>query len=68
MFVLNFEPEKYFGEIKFAEQNSLPSLDFEYALNKYFTAIKTPHGKYNFGEINNKKINDFKNSFQNYFY
>ncbi|TXT60043.1 MAG: hypothetical protein BAJALOKI2v1_140028 [Promethearchaeota archaeon] len=68
MFTIGFEPDKYFGEIKFAEQNSLPSFDFEHSLNKYFSGIKLPHGKYKFGEIENSKIKDFESSFQNYFH
>ncbi|MFX1503617.1 MAG: hypothetical protein ACFFDH_21835 [Promethearchaeota archaeon] len=66
-----FKPDflvKYFGEIKFAEQNSLAINDFELALKKYLSGkIKLPHGHYKFGEIDNSSVKDFKQSFLNYF-
>ncbi len=67
------EPEpdfimKYFGEIKFAEQNSLPINDFELALKKYLSGkSKLPRGRYKFGEIDNSSVKDFTKSFMNYF-
>ncbi|MFX1329507.1 MAG: hypothetical protein ACFE91_15370 [Promethearchaeota archaeon] len=59
---------KFFGEIKFAEQNSLPINDFELSLKKYFSGKdKLPRGRYKFGEINNSLVKDFTKSFMNYF-
>ncbi len=59
---------KYFGEIKFAEQNSLPINDFEHALKKYLSGkSKLPRGRYKFGEIDNSSVKDFTKSFINYF-
>ena len=59
---------KYFGEIKFAEQNSLPINDYELALKKHFSGkSKLPRGRYKFGEIDNSAVNDFTKSFMNYF-
>ena len=66
-----FKPDfliKYFGEIKFAEQNSLPINDFELALKKYLSGkSKLPHGHYKFGEIDNSSVKDFTKSFMSYF-
>ena len=60
--------EKYFGEIKFAEHNSLAINDYELALKKYLSGkAKLPHGHYKFGEIDNSFVNDFTKSFMNYF-
>ena len=60
--------EKYFGEIKFAEHNSLAINDYELALKKYLSGkAKLPRGRYKFGEINNSSVNDFTKSFMNYF-
>ena len=59
---------KYFGEIKFAEQNSLPINDFELALKKHLSGkTKLPRGRYKFGEIDNSSVKDFTKSFMNYF-
>ncbi|MCK4379698.1 MAG: hypothetical protein KAW51_01065 [Candidatus Lokiarchaeota archaeon] len=59
---------KYFGEIKFAEQNSLPINDFELAFKKHFSRkSKLPRGRYKFGEIDNSAVKDFTKSFMNYF-
>lgn len=60
--------EKYFGEIKFAEHNSLAINDYELALKKYLLGkAKLPRGRYKFGEIDNSFVNDFTKSFMNYF-
>ena len=60
--------EKYFGEIKFAEHNSLAINDYELALKKYLSGkAKLPRGRYKFGESDNSFINDFTKSFMNYF-
>jgi len=60
--------EKYFGEIKFAEHNSLAINDYELALKKYLSGkTKLPRGRYKFGEIDNSFVNDFTKSFMNYF-
>ena len=60
---------KYFGEIKFAEEKSMSSSDFERSLNKHFNgkADKFPRGRYKFAEINNPSTDDFEESFNNYF-
>ena len=60
---------KYFGEIKFAEEKSMSSSDFERSLNKHFhsKAEKIPRGRYKFAEINNPSTDDFEESFNNYF-
>ena len=57
-----------FGEIKFAEENSMCINDFEHSLLKHFSSkSRVPHGSYQFGEINNSYIEDFSRSFKNYF-
>ncbi|MFX0106143.1 MAG: hypothetical protein ACFE75_11715, partial [Candidatus Hodarchaeota archaeon] len=57
-----------FGEIKFAEENSIPINDFELSLKRYFTSRdKIPHGRYKFGEIDNSSVKDFTRSFLSYF-
>lgn len=59
---------KFFGEIKFAEQNSLSSCDFESSLRKHFSKEeKLPTGSYKFAELNNSCIKDFEDSFNSYF-
>ena len=60
---------KYFGEIKFAEEKSMSSSDYERSLNKHFKgkADKFPRGRYKFAEINNHSTDDFEESFNNYF-
>ena len=59
---------KHFGEIKFAENNSLALNDFELALKKHFSAkSKLPRGRYKFGEIDNLLVKDFSRSFRSYF-
>lgn len=59
---------KYFGEIKFAEHNSMAINDFELALKKYLAGkSKLPRGRYKFGEINNSFVKDFTKSFISYF-
>lgn len=60
---------KYFGEIKFAEENSLLINDYELALKKHlFGKKKTPRGFYKFGEIDNQFVKDFERSLKNYFW
>ncbi len=57
-----------FGEIKFAEENSIPINDFELSLKRYFSMKeKMPHGRYKFGEIDNSFVKDFTRSFLSYF-
>ncbi|MFX0022122.1 MAG: hypothetical protein ACFE9S_07330 [Candidatus Hermodarchaeota archaeon] len=59
---------KYFGEIKFAEHNSLAINDFERALTKHLSGkSKLPRGRYKFGEIDNTLVKDFTKSFLSYF-
>ena len=59
---------KHFGEIKFAEENSMCINDFELALKKHvFGKKKTPSGYYEFGEKDNTYLKDFKRAFKNYF-
>ncbi|MFX1280308.1 MAG: hypothetical protein ACFFA3_12905 [Promethearchaeota archaeon] len=60
---------KHFGEIKFAEENSLLYSDYELALKKHlFGKKKIPRGTYKFGEIDNNSIKDFERSLKNYFW
>ncbi|MBY8989776.1 MAG: hypothetical protein KGD58_03395 [Candidatus Lokiarchaeota archaeon] len=60
---------KHFGEIKFAEENSMCINDYELALKKHvFGKKKIPSGHYKFGEIDNTSIKDFKRSLKNYFW
>ncbi|MFX1346873.1 MAG: hypothetical protein ACFFAI_17385 [Promethearchaeota archaeon] len=60
---------KYFGEIKFAEENSMCINDFELAIKKHlFGKKKIPSGFYKFAEINNKSIKDFERSLKVYFW
>ncbi|TFF95110.1 MAG: hypothetical protein EU547_07895 [Promethearchaeota archaeon] len=64
------DPEylKYFGEIKFAEQNSMSANDFESSLKRYIKKKdKFPRGRYKFAELNSNSINDFEESFNDYF-
>jgi len=58
-----------FGEIKFAEENSMAINDFELAFKRHFSIRekKMPHGRYKFGEIDNSLVKDFTRSFMNYF-
>ncbi|MFX1571663.1 MAG: hypothetical protein ACFFB0_02860 [Promethearchaeota archaeon] len=57
-----------FGEIKFAEENSIPINDFELSFKKHFSAKeKVPRGHYKFGEIDNILVKDFARSFKSYF-
>jgi len=57
-----------FGEIKFAEENSIPFHDFELSLKRYFSMKeKMPRGRYKFGEIDNSFVKDFTRSFLSYF-
>ncbi|KKM22682.1 hypothetical protein LCGC14_1622770, partial [marine sediment metagenome] len=57
-----------FGEIKFAEENSLSISDFEHSFLKHFSGKERfPRGRYQFGEIKNSYIKDFSRSFKNYF-
>lgn len=57
-----------FGEIKFAEENSMAINDFELSLKKYLSGKeKLPHGHYKFGEINNTLVRDFSRSFKSFF-
>ena len=59
---------KHFGEIKFAEENSMSASDFERSLNRHFKSIKKkPRGRYKFAEINSDSADDFEESFSNYF-
>ncbi|MBD3341267.1 MAG: hypothetical protein GF353_19325 [Candidatus Lokiarchaeota archaeon] len=58
----------FFGNIKFAEENSMVVSDFERSLHRFLTSKeKTPHGSYKFGEIDNKYSKDFENSFKHFF-
>jgi len=60
---------KHFGEIKFAEENSMCINDFELALKKHvFGKKKIPSGYYKFGEIDNSSTKDFEHSLKNYFW
>jgi hypothetical protein len=68
MSILNPDFLLKFGEIKFAEENSIPINDYELSLKRYFyTREKMPRGRYKFGEINNAAVKDFTRSFLNYF-
>jgi hypothetical protein len=59
---------KFFGEIKFAEEKSMPVIDFESSLRKHFSGKeKLPHGHYKFGEVNSSSVKDFTQSFKEYF-
>ncbi len=59
---------KFFGQIKFGEESSLPISDFERCFKKFFSfKKKIPHGHYKWGEIDNDYSNDFKKSLQDYF-
>lgn len=60
---------KHFGEIKFAEENSMCINDYELALKKHvFRTKRVPSGTYKFGEIDNSSIKDFERSLKNYFW
>ncbi len=64
------DPEylKHFGEIKFAEEKSLSASDFESALRRHLNKKdKLPRGRYKFAELNNSSIDDFEESFNEYF-
>ena len=67
---------KYFGEIKFAEENSMCINDFELSFKRYLSRKeKKTRDRYNFsgvdkiyiGEIDNACLKDFKRSFKNYY-
>ena len=60
------DPEylKHFGEIKFAEENSLSASDFESSFRRHFNnKDKLPHGSYKFAEVNSDSVDDFEESF-----
>jgi len=66
--ISNPEFLKYFGEIKFAEENSMLINDYELSLKRYFFGkVKQPRIRYKFGELNNSYIKDFSKSFKRYF-
>ena len=68
MSILNPDFLLKFGEIKFAEENSILINDFELSLKRHFsTKEKMPRGRYRFGEINNASVKDFTRSFMSYF-
>jgi hypothetical protein len=68
MSIMNPDFLKFFGEIKFAEENSMCMYDFELAFKRYFIKKeKIPKGDYKFGEINNSYAKDFERSFKDYF-
>ena len=57
-----------FGEIKFAEENSMCMNDFESALKKHFNGKeRLPRGRYKFGEVDNSYVKDFEKSFKAFF-
>lgn len=67
---------KHFGEIKFAEENSMCINDFELSFKRYFSRKeKKPRDRYSFsgvdsiyiGEIDNVCLKDFERSFKDYF-
>jgi hypothetical protein len=59
---------KFFGEIKFAEEESLSAHDFESSLKKHFSKEEErPRGRYKFAELNNSCTKDFEDSFNSYF-
>lgn len=68
MSILNPDFLLKFGEIKFAEENSILINDFELSLKKYLSSRdKIPRGRYKFGEIDNSAVKDFTRSFLSYF-
>ena len=68
MSILNPDFLLKFGEIKFAEENSMCMNDFELSLKKHLsTKEKLPRGRYKFGEIDNSSIKDFTRSFLSFF-
>ena len=57
-----------FGEIKFAEENSMCINDFESSLRKHFSGKeRLPRGRYKFGEVDNSFVKDFTKSFKEFF-
>ncbi|MCK4286431.1 MAG: hypothetical protein KAX18_09525 [Candidatus Lokiarchaeota archaeon] len=59
---------KHFGEIKFAEENSMCINDFELAIKRYLFGKEKKHrGSFKFGEIDNEYMKDFSRSFKKYF-
>jgi hypothetical protein len=59
---------KFFGEIKFAEENSMCLNDFERAIKRYLFGKEKKHrGSFKFGEIDNDYLKDFSRSFKSYF-
>ncbi len=57
-----------FGEIKFAEENSMCMNDFEISLKKHFSSKeRLPRGRYKFGEVDNSYVKDFAKSFKAFF-
>ena len=68
MSIMNPDFLKFFGEIKFAEENSMCMNDFELALKRFLMKKeKVPSGDYKFGEIDNSYTKDFERSFKEYF-
>ena len=68
MSITNPDFLKHFGEIKFAEENSMCINDFDLAIKRYlFGKEKKHHGTFKSGEIDNERIKDFSRSFKSYF-
>jgi hypothetical protein len=58
---------KFFGEIKFAEERSLSAIDFETSFTRHFTMKqKLPRGSYKIAELNNNKLNEFRDFLAGY--
>jgi hypothetical protein len=68
MSILNPDFLLKFGEIKFAEENSILINDFELSLKRYLSnRDKMRRGRSKFGEIDNSVVKDFTRSFLSYF-
>lgn len=58
---------RHLFQIKFGEEISMSAFDFERSFHNYFNHERRPHGKYKWGEIDNKSSKDFKDSLKKFF-
>lgn len=59
---------RHLFQIKFGEEISMSAFDFERSFHNYFDHDRRQkHGKYKWGEIDNKSSKDFKKSLKKFF-
>ncbi len=58
---------RHLFQIKFGEETSMCAFDFERSFHNYFNHERRKHGKYKWGEIDNKSSKDFKKALKKFF-